>query len=64
VYQCIVCDPAHISLDKSGESNGQSQCNRRVVVLGAGFGCLSAVKRLAYSRCRIALIDWHNYHLS
>ena len=38
--------------------------NPRVVVIGAGFGGLSAAKRLAESHCRITLIDWHNYHLS
>ena len=35
----------------------------RVVIIGAGFGGLSAAKRLAKNRCRITLIDRHNYHL-
>src|SRR5499427_6022505 len=35
----------------------------RVVIIGAGFGGLSAAKRLAESHCRITLIDRHNYHL-
>ena len=37
--------------------------NPRVVIIGAGFGGLSAAKRLATSPCRITLIDRHNYHL-
>ena len=37
--------------------------NPRVVIIGAGFGGLSAAKRLAKSPCRITLIDRHNYHL-
>src|SRR6516162_2611880 len=37
--------------------------NLRVVIIGAGFGGLSAAKRLAESHCRITLIDRHNYHL-
>jgi NADH:ubiquinone reductase (H+-translocating) len=37
--------------------------NRRVVIIGAGFGGLSAAKRLAKGPCRITLIDRHNYHL-
>jgi NADH dehydrogenase FAD-containing subunit len=36
----------------------------QVVGIGAGFGGLSAAKRLANSRCRITLIDRHDYHLS
>ncbi len=37
--------------------------NPRVVIIGAGFGGLSAAKRLAKSPCQITLIDRHNYHL-
>jgi NADH dehydrogenase len=37
--------------------------SRRVVIIGAGFGGLSAAKRLAKSPCWITLIDRHNYHL-
>jgi NADH:ubiquinone reductase (H+-translocating) len=37
--------------------------NPRIVIIGAGFGGLSAAKRLAKSPCWITLIDRHNYHL-
>jgi NADH:ubiquinone reductase (H+-translocating) len=37
--------------------------NPRVVIVGAGFGGLSAAKRLARSHCQVTLIDRHNYHL-
>ena len=35
----------------------------RVVIVGAGFGGLSAAKALAGTACEITLIDRHNYHL-
>src|SRR5712691_9218516 len=35
----------------------------RVVIVGAGFGGLSAAKALAGSAFEITLIDRHNYHL-
>src|SRR4051794_4056357 len=35
----------------------------RVVVLGAGFAGLTAVKALAGAPCRVTLIDRRNYHL-
>lgn len=34
-----------------------------VVVVGAGFGGISAVRALRYTPCRITLIDRNNYHL-
>ena len=34
-----------------------------VVVVGAGFGGLAVVAGLRRSRCRITLVDQHNYHL-
>lgn len=34
-----------------------------VVVVGAGFGGLAVVAGLRHSRCRITLVDQHNYHL-
>src|SRR6516164_3644990 len=45
-----------------GSSNATVR-NPRVVIIGAGFGGLSAAKRLAKGPCRITLIDRHNYHL-
>src|SRR5215470_4852055 len=35
----------------------------RVVIVGAGFGGLSAVKRLARAPFEITVVDRHNYHL-
>lgn len=36
---------------------------RRVVVIGGGFGGLSAIKALRHSPFDVTLIDRHNYHL-
>jgi NADH dehydrogenase len=35
----------------------------RVVIIGAGFGGLSAAKRLAKAPFQVTLVDRHNYHL-
>jgi NADH dehydrogenase len=37
--------------------------NKRVVIVGAGFGGLSAAKALANSAFDVTIIDQHNYHL-
>src|SRR5215213_6609463 len=37
--------------------------NKRVVIVGAGFGGLSAAKALGPSPFNITVIDQHNYHL-
>src|SRR3954466_8217371 len=37
--------------------------NPRVVIVGAGFGGLSAAKSLAGSDFEVTVIDRHNYHL-
>jgi NADH dehydrogenase len=37
--------------------------NKRVVIVGAGFGGLSAAKALAGSAFEVTVIDRHNYHL-
>ena len=37
--------------------------NTRVVIVGAGFGGLSAAKALAGSAFDVTVIDQHNYHL-
>ncbi len=34
-----------------------------VIVVGAGFGGIGAVRALRHAPCRITLIDRHNYHL-
>lgn len=36
---------------------------RRIVVVGAGFGRLRAVRSLAEAEARVLLIDQNNYHL-
>ena len=35
----------------------------RIVIIGAGFGGLSAAKRLAQAACDVTVVDQHNYHL-
>ena len=49
------------------ESRDMSQrgntMNTRVVIIGAGFGGLSAAKALAGAPFDVTVIDQHNYHL-
>ena len=40
-----------------------TQRRRRVVIVGAGFGGLSAAKRFANSPFDVTVVDRHNYHL-
>ena len=40
-----------------------TQQRRRVVIVGAGFGGLSAAKRFANSPFDVMVVDRHNYHL-
>jgi NADH:quinone reductase (non-electrogenic) len=40
-----------------------TQQRRRVVIVGAGFGGLSAAKRLANTPFDVTVVDRHNYHL-
>jgi NADH dehydrogenase len=40
-----------------------ASARRRVVIVGGGFGGLSAAKQLAGSRFDVTVIDRHNYHL-
>ena len=35
----------------------------RVVIIGAGFGGLSAAKQLAKAPFNVTIVDRHNYHL-
>ena len=46
---------------KVGQS--ETEANPRVVIIGAGFGGLSAAKELAGKPFDVTLIDQHNYHL-
>jgi NADH dehydrogenase len=41
----------------------ETAANRKVVIIGAGFGGLSAAKELAGTAFDVTLIDQHNYHL-
>ena len=44
-------------------SRDETASHPRVVIIGAGFGGLSAAKALARSKFAVTLIDRHNYHL-
>src|SRR6266496_4429864 len=44
-------------------ASGETMGNPRVVIVGAGFGGLSAAKALAGSPFDVTVIDQHNYHL-
>src|SRR5689334_19344961 len=45
------------------QPSDETACCSRVVIIGAGFGGLSAAKALAGSKFAVTLIDRHNYHL-
>ena len=54
------CDPDNLSSDgRSGESDQRP----RVVIVGAGFGGLSAAKALRKADVRVTLVDRRNHHL-
>ncbi|MGY4294011.1 NADH dehydrogenase [Bradyrhizobium sp. i1.4.4] len=44
-------------------SQAAIEAHRRIVIVGAGFGGLSAAKRLAKSPLNVTIVDQHNYHL-
>src|SRR5437667_2221378 len=48
---------------KNGTPRGTPMTNPRVVIVGAGFGGLSAAKALAGCAFDVTVIDRHNYHL-
>ena len=43
--------------------NDATHRSRRIVIIGAGFGGLSAAKGLARAPFEITVVDRHNYHL-
>jgi len=45
------------------DATGSGMRSRRVVIVGMGFGGLSAAKTLAGSGLEIVMVDRHNYHL-
>jgi NADH dehydrogenase len=47
----------------SAETGNRTMTNPRVVIVGAGFGGLTAAKALAGSSFDVTVIDQHNYHL-
>ena len=49
--------------DKAGELPEKSARRARVVIVGAGFGGLTAAKRLAGQPVDVTIIDQRNYHL-
>src|SRR3954469_20734770 len=50
-------------LDAERDMTDQSHPATRVVIVGAGFGGLSAAKALAGSPFDLTIVDRHNYHL-
>src|SRR5262245_30289879 len=40
-----------------------TKVHRRIVIVGAGFGGLTAAKRLAKTSFDVTIVDQHNYHL-
>src|SRR6266436_9394994 len=40
-----------------------TQARPRIVIIGAGFGGLSAAKQLARAPVDVTVVDRHNYHL-
>jgi NADH dehydrogenase len=44
-------------------SQAATETHARVVIVGAGFGGLTAAKRLAKTPLDVTIVDQHNYHL-
>src|SRR3954454_7387437 len=63
------CDAASKPPPAAATSIGQTECSAKqettphVVVIGAGFGGLSAVRALRGAPVRITVIDQRNHHL-
>jgi NADPH-dependent 2,4-dienoyl-CoA reductase/sulfur reductase-like enzyme len=52
-----------ISLNGRGDATPPASARRRIVIIGAGFGGLSAAQRLARVAADIIVIDRRNHHL-
>src|ERR1700749_709994 len=50
-------------MSSDGAKEGKASMAKRVVIVGAGFGGLSAAKALADKPFDVTVIDQHNYHL-
>jgi len=48
--------------DRADRPNGADRPNKKVVVVGAGFGGLSAARHLARHPFDVTLVDRHNFH--
>lgn len=44
-------------------SQAATETRRRIVIVGAGFGGLTAARRLAKTPLDVTIVDQHNYHL-
>jgi NADH:ubiquinone reductase (H+-translocating) len=55
--------PSHEQKQVSQMMTSATQPRSRVVIIGAGFGGLSAAKKLAHASFEVTIVDRHNYHL-
>src|SRR5215475_3400891 len=49
--------------EQGAMSQAPTESHSRVVIVGAGFGGLTAAKRLANTPLDVTVVDQHNYHL-
>src|SRR3982751_1584557 len=56
-------DPGNLQAANAAGAGPPAPDLPHVVVVGAGFAGLTAVKALAHAPCRVTLIDRRNYHL-
>src|SRR5215813_15641249 len=49
--------------ERGAMSQAPTESHSRVVIVGAGFGGLTAAKRLANTPLDVSVVDQHNYHL-
>jgi NADH dehydrogenase len=50
-------------MNTSAQTKLATKAYPRIVIVGGGFGGLSAAKRLAKTRLDVTIVDQHNYHL-